>query len=121
MTMSLIVVVAGCLYAMAFIPAAVSAASGQIAFSGAIVEPTCNAPPVEVTMAAYAPGTETRARRLACGKLDHAAAGASQRYVLTTEHLSSSVSDRVLKYFDAYVKASQPHAADPVLLTQTYE
>lgn len=72
-------------------------------------------------MAASAPETQAGTRRLACGKLDHAATGAAQRYVLTTEHLSSSVSDRVLKYFDAYVKASQPHAADPVLLTQTYE
>jgi len=29
--------------------------------------------------------------------------------------------DRVLKYFETYVKASRPDAAEPVLLTETYE
>jgi hypothetical protein len=42
-------------------------------------------------------------------------------FALTVVRLSSSVPDRVLKYFDAYVKAGRSDVADPVLLTQVYE
>jgi hypothetical protein len=113
MTISMILVVAWCFGAMTFIPAAASAAEGQINFSGAIVEPTCAIPTAQI---ATRPGTQ----RVACIGSGNIAA-ASRGYALTSVRLTSSVSDRVLKYFDTYVKASQPGTADPVLLTQVYE
>lgn len=122
MTISRVVVVVWCLCAVPFIPSTVSAANERIVFSGAIIEPTCSIPAAESTrVGAAASGVESQARRLACAKLSHAAVGTVQVYALTAVRLSSAVSDGVLKYFDAYVKASRPDAADPVLLTQTYQ
>ncbi|WP_158753457.1 hypothetical protein [Dyella sp. S184] len=118
MAISLIVVVASCLCAATSILSTISAASERIVFSGAIVEPTCSVPSVEINLlAAAAPSTHAQAWRWVCAQPGHAA----EVYALTAERLSSSVHDRMLKYFDAYVMASGPLAMHPVLLTQTYE
>jgi hypothetical protein len=45
----------------------------------------------------------------------------SRIYAVTVARLSNSESDRVLAYFDNYVRAERPGSADPVLVTQTYE
>jgi hypothetical protein len=120
MTISLIVVITSCLSAMTFLSSTALAAGGRIAFSGSIVEPTCNATTAESTIAAIA-ASSIETLRLTCAKPGVATAGAPEAYVMTIKRLSSSESDRVLKYFDTYVKASRPEAADPTLLTQTYE
>lgn len=107
---------------MAFTPAEASAAGGQIMFSGAVVEPTCSVSTSESTaIAAVAPGKEIEVQRLACAGSGNPTIVVRRMYALTAVRLSSSVPDPVLRYFDAYVKASRPDATDPVLLTQTYE
>jgi hypothetical protein len=110
MTISLMAEVAWCLCAILLVPLPVRAENDQIAFSGSIVESTCGATP---TIAA-----ETRQT---CAGPGNVPAAVSRIYALTAVRLSSSVPDRVLKYFDAYVKTSRTDAADPMLLTQTYE
>ncbi|HEV2680956.1 MAG TPA: hypothetical protein VGV14_10690 [Rhodanobacter sp.] len=118
MTISSFAVVTWYLCGMGFIPSLVSAAEGRIVFTGAIVESTCSIANVEITAAAFAPRIDTH--RLICAARSHAA-DAAPRYSLTDIPLSSSESDQLLKYFDAYVKALRPGAADPTLFTQTYE
>lgn len=92
---------------------------GRITFRGAIVEPTCSMATVSVTTLVLATG-QNRPHRVKCAGPDTGFL-APPIYTLTVAPLSSSTADRVLKYFDTYVKASQPDAADPLLLTQTYE
>jgi hypothetical protein len=93
------------------IPSIATAADQRIVFSGAIVEPTCGMAASQRTTAAP--------QRLNCAASNHATA--SSIYVLTTRPLSDLESDRVLDYFDAYVKAGRPDVAAPTFLTQTYD
>jgi len=118
MNISSLAVVAWCLCGMGFIPSLASAAEERIVFTGAIVESSCSITAVESTAAVLAPHTDTH--RLICAPRNRAA-DAAPRYSLTNKQLSGSESDPVLKYFDAYIKALRPGAADPMLLTQTYE
>lgn len=121
MTISLLAEVAWCLGALVFMPLPVLAESDQILFSGSIVEPTCSIEAGESTTATGVAPTITGETRRTCAKSVNATAAASQIYALTVVRLSGSVPDRVLKYFDAYVKGSRTDAVDPALLTQTYE
>jgi type 1 fimbria pilin len=117
MRISSIVIIASCLSGLALHSASALAASGEIVFSGSIVESTCNVASAQI--GAIAPRIATS--RLSCGRPVAGSNGAPQTYVMTQTRLSSSESDRVLKYFDTYVKAGRPDAADPTLLTQTYD
>ena len=117
MAISLMVVVASCLCAATSIFSTISAANERIVFSGDIIEPTCRVSTAEIALLDVAPSTHAQAQRWVYAQCGHAAAV----YALTAERLSSSVQDRVLKYFDAYVKPCGSLAAHPVLLTQTYE
>ena len=122
MAISLVTLLAMCLCATTVIPSTAVAASGRITFSGAIVEPTCSVSTADNTAAAVdVSQTEVRMERQACNRSGNASEGASPIYVLTVMRLSGSVSDQVLKYFDAYVKEGRSDGADPVLLTQTYD
>jgi hypothetical protein len=122
MAISLATVLAMCLCATTFIPLTAVAASGRITFSGAIAEPTCSVSTVDNTaVAADASRTEVRMERLACSRFGKASGGGSPIYALTVMRLSGSLPDRVLKYFDTYVKAGRSDVADPLLLTQIYE
>jgi hypothetical protein len=121
MTISLMAEVAWCLCAMVLIPLPVRAESDQIIFSGSVVEATCDAAAVENIAITGAAPTITAGTRQTCAKPGSASAAASRIYALTVVRLSSSVPDRVLKYFDAYVRISRSNAMDPVLFTQTYE
>lgn len=121
MSISLMAEVAWCLCTLLLVPLPARAESGQITFSGSVVEPTCNAATagnMAITAAAPVIAAETRQT---CAGPGIATVAASRIYALTVVRLSSSVPDRVLKYFDTYVKTSRTDAADPVLLTQTYE
>jgi hypothetical protein len=99
------------LLATLLIPSIATAADQRIVFSGVIVEPTCGI--------AVSQGASTMPQRLACVASNHGTSNSI--YVLTTRHLSGPESDRVLEYYDAYVKAGRPDAAAPTLLTQTYD
>ncbi|MFZ0870989.1 MAG: hypothetical protein WAM90_09705 [Rhodanobacter sp.] len=99
------------LLAMLLIPSIATAADQRIMFSGAIVEPTCG---VVVSQSASA-----TPQRLTCVASNHGISNSI--YVLTTRHLSDLESDRVLEYYDAYVKAGRSDAVAPTLLTQTYD
>lgn len=124
MTITPLLIVAGFLGASVLVPSIAGAASaegGRITFSGAVVAPTCGVSSPVITMVAAVPHAVTETQRLTCATSGNAGSAASRIYALTVVHLSSSVPDRVLKYFDAYVKAGRPDAADPILLTQVYE
>ncbi|MFC5581437.1 hypothetical protein [Rhodanobacter terrae] len=120
MTISLMAEVAWCLCTLLLVPLPGRAESGQILFSGAVIEPTCSAAVAEDVAITGAPPTIAAEARQTCARPGKAAA-ASRIYALTVVRLTSSVPDRVLKYFDGYVKAGRSDAMDPVLLTQTYE
>ena len=103
--------ISGLLLVTLFIPSIATAADQRIVFSGAIVEPTCGIAVSQRTTAAP--------QRLTCTASNQASA--NPIYVLTRRRLSGQESDHVLDYFDAYVKAGRSDAADPTLLTQTYD
>lgn len=119
MTISLMTEVAWCLCTLLLVPLPAQAENGQITFSGSVTESTCDAAE-NTALAGVAPTIAAEARKT-CAKPGNATAAASRIYALTMMRLSSSVPDRVLKYFDAYVVAGRADAVDPVLLTQTYE
>lgn len=121
MTIRLLLIVACSLSASAVIPSLACAAEGRITFSGAVVEATCSVAAPVIAMVAAIPHGVTEVRQLTCATSGNASVAPPQRYALTVVRLSSSVPDRVLKYFDNYVRASYSNAADPVLLTQVYE
>lgn len=122
MTISLMAEVAWCLCATLLVSLPARAQSGRITFSGAVVEPSCSAVTEENLMALADPSPARGGQtRRTCARPGNTAGAASRIYALTIVRLSSSVPDRVLQYFDAYVKADRAGAADPLLLTQTYE
>jgi type 1 fimbria pilin len=120
MRISSFVINASCLSTMALYSASALSGSGEIVFSGSIVEPTCSFASAQSTTAVIAT-SHPDTLRSTCTKTGVATAAAPQTYVTTVKRLSNAESDRVLKYFDTYVKASRPDAADPTLLTQTYD
>jgi hypothetical protein len=121
MTITLLLIVAGCLSASTFVPFIADAQEGRITFSGAVVTPTCSVATPVIAMAADVRSAVKETRQLTCATSANASLTVPQRYALTAVLLSSSVPDRVLKYFDDYVRASRSDAADPVLLTQVYD
>jgi hypothetical protein len=121
MTISLMAEVAWCLCAILLVPLPVRAENDQITFSGSVVESTCSAAAAENMAIAGATPTIAAETRQTCAEPGNVTTAVSRIYALTAVRLSSSVPDRVLKYFDAYAKASRSDATDPVLLTQTYE
>jgi len=121
MTITLLLIVAGCLGASTFVPFIADAQEGRIAFSGAVVTPTCSIATPVIAMAADVSNAVNETRQLTCATSANASLTMPQSYALTVVRLSSLVPDRVLKYFDTYVKAERPGAADPVLLTQAYD
>jgi hypothetical protein len=96
--------------------------SGTITFVGAIVAPTCNVAtnPVVLKVAASEPAIRQSSIQ-SCLGAGEVATNPSRIYAVTVARLSNSESDRVLAYFDNYVRAERPGSADPVLVTQTYE
>ncbi len=97
-----------------------NAATGRIVFSGAVVEPTCGASAERVAAWVAATPVPGQSDQNTCGGSNPAIA-ASQMYTVTVVHLSDAESDRVLRYFSDYVRASQVNASNPTLITQTYE
>lgn len=96
-----------------------AAAEERLAFSGALVGPTCSIAAAQLTPVRMAM-PEAKAQRFSCDVGGRATAE-SQSYVLTRRSLSGSETDRVLNYFNGYVVAGRSNTAEPELLTQTYE
>jgi type 1 fimbria pilin len=98
----------------------VSAEESKIVFSGSIVAPTCPVALTETTASAASASTSL-GQRFDCDAGSAHASAASRFYASTTVQISGSQADRVLRYFDEYVKSGSPNAKDPVVVTQTYE
>jgi type 1 fimbria pilin len=95
-------------------------ASGRITFIGAIVEPTCGVTAESaITLIARA-AAQNAPQQIACTG-PNATVAAPQIFAVNVVHLTDAEPDRVLKYFNDYVKASQAGTQSPVLVTQTYE
>ncbi|MDE2306792.1 MAG: hypothetical protein KGJ97_00720 [Xanthomonadaceae bacterium] len=119
MTSQLCTLLAGCILATIFGTATARAATGRIAFSGAVVAPTCAAP-IDVSTTVQ-PGQSQSSGRYVCGSAG-AAADAGRSYSVTVASLGpSTTSDRLLNYFAGYVGAAGIGQANPKLVTQTYE
>ena len=106
---------------MSLIAQSASAADGRIVFSGAIVEPTCSVATESIVTMAALVSSRREAHRQTCSIPGHAIAAAPQTYALAVVRLTGSEPDRLLRYFDGYVKTAQVDALHPVLVTQTYE
>lgn len=121
-------VLAGCFVGMALCASAVKAggeaiSGGTIAFVGSVVESTCDVNAENTVGLIATAAVQVSPQHYACATagVDASLAAAPQRYVVSVIQLSDSTPDRVLKYFNDYVRASQGSTANPVLVTQTYE
>ena len=123
MTSQLCTLLAGCILATIFGTSTARAASGRIAFSGAIVAPTCaasEAPHIGVATTAQ-PGQNQTSGRFVCGSAG-AVADAGRSYSVTVASLGASTTgDRLLNYFTGYVNAAGIGQASPKLVTQIFE
>jgi type 1 fimbria pilin len=109
-----------CIPRIAAASGSMESSGGRITFTGAIVESTCGVTAESAaTWVTGVPAQNSLHQATCTGP--NAAAVAAQVYRVSVVGLSDSESDRVLKYFDNYVKASGPDAKDPVLVTQIYE
>jgi hypothetical protein len=107
----------GCALALSLVALNAKAAGGRIAFSGAVVTPTCGVVPAGGT-----PTDGTSGPQFGVDCPGSAAAGATKpAYVVTVSKLTAAEPDRVLGYFSDYVAASQTTAQRPTLVTQVYE
>lgn len=113
MSALLSVLVTACLCVVGGLVSCDAQAAGRLSFVGAVVTPTC---PVMVS----AQGLQNLPLRHSCAS-SGSNVGASRTFVLAVTRLDGAVDDKVLRYFDAYVRASRANAADPLLVTQTYE
>jgi len=121
MTSQLCTLLAGCILATIFGTSTARAASGRIAFSGAVVAPTCSVSDTRINLTASPqPGLGTSPHRFACGSAD-TVADAGRTYALTEVSLDTAAigNDRVLAYFAGYLSATG--VADAKLVTQTFE
>lgn len=96
-------------------PVRARAEPGRITFSGRIVEATCTTP--ETTLTGMRVGGSPRRMTCKSAAGDQPARG----YSLSLIRLTGNASDPVVHYFETYVKAANPGAAKPVLLTKVYE
>jgi type 1 fimbria pilin len=107
----------GCALALSLVASNAKAAGGRIAFSGAVVTPTCVVVPAGGIQAG---GAAASPFGVDCP--GSAPAGAAKpAYVVTVSKLTAAEPDRVLGYFSDYVAASQATAQRPMLVTQVYE
>jgi hypothetical protein len=107
----------GCALALSLVALNARAAGGRIAFSGAVVTPTCGVVPASGTQASGTSGSQ-----FGVDCLGSAPAGtAKPPSVVTVSKLTAAEPDRVLEYFSDYVAASQATAQRPMLVTQVYE
>ena len=123
MKVSLCTVFAACACGLLAGMSPARAAGSRIQFAGAILEPTCSMS--ADSAAKMIAGTtsfpsETRWQSCAAGSA-RTMPSAAGTYHVAVARLSSMVPDRVLKYFDTYVKEGRADAVDPLLVTQTYE
>ncbi len=92
-------VLAGCALVMFFVTSTANAADGRIAFSGAVVEPTCS-PGLESVVHADTDAASA-AQRLDCGRTAADAGRTYSREVLDLT-MASRYHDRLLDYFASY-------------------
>lgn len=115
-----------CMLVAAFAaPSLATAAGGRIAFSGAIVEPTCgvgSAPMAAITSSPVR-GAQVLGRFVCDSGSGRSATAAVQPYALSVVNLASTplAADRLIGYFAGYMKAAGKSEADLQLVTQTYE
>ncbi|WP_266159229.1 hypothetical protein [Dyella silvatica] len=108
-------------------PSQAVAAGGRIAFSGAIVEPTCgvgSGPMAAIVAAPVRAASAQSLGRFVCDSgAGRSATAAVQPYALSVVNIASTpwAADRLIGYFANYVKAAGQNQADLQLVTQTYE
>lgn len=107
----------GCALALSLVALDARAAGGRIAFSGAVVTPTCSVVAASGTQAGEISGSPFG---VDCPGLAPTST-AKPAHSVTVSKLTAAESDRVLAYFSDYVAASQAAAQRPVLVTQVYE
>ena len=109
---------AGCALIVFIGATAVQAATGRIAFSGAVVEPTCTSEggPIEVTTPAFAGSASAH---LSCGRTT-TDPGRSYSQQITRLAPADLEHDRLLAYFASYAGAGDDGANVKVVI-KTYD
>jgi type 1 fimbria pilin len=114
MTRSLGFLLSTCICTLLLSVSTAKAAGGQIAFSGAVVEPTCSINDARVNAAVSTPSSA------ACSRADTLAdAGRIASLTATDLDVATADHDRLLTYFSGYLGTA--NIADAKLVTQTFE
>lgn len=108
------IVLVGCISLAVWGCPAAKAEGGRVAFSGAIVEPTCEIQPERFAV-------PEPSRRIGCPSATAAPGESTRGYVMTVTKLSAGTPDRLLSYFAGYLDGSGSSPESARLVTQTYE
>ena len=110
---------AGCALIVFVGVSTVRAATGRMAFSGAVVEPTCSTEGVPVGPAAQPIDSSTSAR-FACGRT---ATDSGRSYSREVTHLTAAdvEHDRLLAYFASYARPGDAGATVAEVVVHTYD
>jgi len=110
---------AGCALIVFIGVTAVQAATGRIAFSGAVVEPTCTSEgePIKVTTPAFAASASARH---SCGRTT-TDPGRSYSQQVTRLAPADLAHDRLLAYFASYAGAGDNDGANVKVVINTYD
>lgn len=123
MTGQFCTVLAGCAFAMILGTSSARAASGRIAFSGAVVAPTCAVSQARLdALQSHQVSTAAAGLQLACQGATASAAAAPTTYSLTVTSLDTTTTDnnRLLTYFLDYVNAADKTGTQAKLVTQIF-
>ncbi|MEO8995658.1 MAG: hypothetical protein ABI299_13765 [Rhodanobacter sp.] len=105
--------------AMLMASSSVSAATGRIVFSGAVVEQTCSTHRISVDSEPRLSKESGQVWR-GCGRTRNQP-GQSYSRVVRRLDTANAGSDRLLSYFVGYVSAEDDAPAQPTLVVRTYE
>ncbi len=122
MTGQFCTVLAGCAFAMILGTSSARAASGRIAFSGAVVAPTCAVAGISAESAqSISIHAASASREFACGAAA-APAGSAETYKVTVTALDGATkNDRLLAYFSGYITPAGVAAHAAEVVTQTFD
>lgn len=113
--------VAGCALIMLVGMSSAGAATGRIAFSGAVVEATCSTDDVKVeTASRLRPVGGLASSRLTCGQTSTDPGPSYSRTVISLD-AATIANDRLLDYFAGYANVESVDGAKAKLVVRTYE
>jgi hypothetical protein len=110
---------AGCALTLLVGMSSAYAASGRIAFSGAVVEPTCSTEGTLIDPEQHS-GDASIQRRLSCGRTATDPGRSYSRVVISLAE-ADLAHDRLLGYFASYARATDDGKAAAKIVVHTYD